>query len=87
MLNWRMRSHTGACGRDKLSADKVEMSKHELDRAHLLSSLRVALEELNASPDAEQHYDDIWQLKRTLERWIVTLDAEARSEVIARQCQ
>ena len=60
------------------------MSRHELDRAHLLSSLRVALDELEASPDAEQHFDGISELKEALERWIDRLDAEARSTVFTR---
>lgn len=61
------------------------MSRHELDRAHLLSSLRVALDELIASPDAEQHYEGIWQLKQALEYWIDRLDFEARSTTHAKQ--
>jgi len=60
------------------------MIKHELDRAHLLSSLRVALDDLIASPDAEQHYDGIWQLKEVLEYWVVRLDAESRSDILAK---
>jgi hypothetical protein len=60
------------------------MSRHELDRAHLLSSLRVALDELIASPDAEQHYEGIWQLKETIESWIDRLDSEAHSIAAAK---
>jgi hypothetical protein len=57
------------------------MSRHELDRAQLLSSLRVALDELAASPDAERQCEGIWQLRETLENWIAKLDAQARFSV------
>ena len=50
------------------------MSTHELNRTHLQSTLRIALDELEDCADVD-YYDGLCHLKRTLQQWIARLDA------------
>lgn len=47
---------------------------HELNRAHLQSTLRIALDELEDCVDVD-HYDGLCHLKRSLQQWIARLEA------------
>ena len=49
------------------------MSMHELNKTHLQSTLRIALDELEGCVDVD-HYGGLCQLKKTLQQWIARLD-------------